>query len=88
MDTKGIIREAIVEALMLEIDPESLDDSEDLNAALGIDSVGFLEILVALENRFGLEFDEGTINRKNSNTIKKLSQMVDSILAQDKAAES
>lgn len=52
------LRQLYVQALRLHILPEDLPD-EGLLASLRIDSVSIMEIVIAIETRYGIELDLG-----------------------------
>ncbi len=59
--TKQTIREAVVAALKTvapEADASSLDDSERLRDALDLDSMDFLNFVIAMHKEFGVEIPE------------------------------
>lgn len=43
---------------------------------LGVDSIAFIEIVVAIEERYGFEFDDFMLNHENFGTILKISEYV------------
>jgi len=61
MDEKSIeqqIKEIIVERLFLKIQPEDIKDDDALMEKLGVDSVSVFEIVVGLEEVFGISFED------------------------------
>jgi len=70
------VKETIVEALMLNLEPEGIGDDEALSEKLGIDSVGFLEILTALEEEFDVEIRDPAVNRRTTGTVRQLAELV------------
>lgn len=56
-DIKAALREIFVETLRLPIDPIQVGES-DLVSRLGIDSIGLMEILTRVENRFHITIEE------------------------------
>ena len=58
MSLKDEIKQTIVEALMLDKNPQTIADDEDFRKQLGIDSVGFFEIIAAIEDRFEIVIEE------------------------------
>ena len=61
MDEKSIerrVKEIIVERLFLKITPEEIKDDDALMEKLGVDSVSVFEIVVGLEEVFGISFED------------------------------
>ena len=59
-EIKAALREILVETLRLPIDPIHVGES-DLVAQLGIDSIGLMEIITRVENRFHITVEEEDI---------------------------
>lgn len=65
-EVTSAIRQLIVERLHLKVEPQSIGADEPLfGEGLGLDSVEALEIVVALEERFGITVED-TENVKSS----------------------
>jgi len=75
-DIKERVKETIIEALMIDLPPEQLGDTDDLSEKLGIDSVGFLEILTALEEEFDISIQDVNVNRQSVGTVESLSCLI------------
>ncbi|HTX47080.1 MAG TPA: acyl carrier protein [Solirubrobacteraceae bacterium] len=57
-DVRGFIVEELKEQIELaELSPDALVDTLDLHASGIIDSLGLLELIAAVEDRFALEID-------------------------------
>ena len=54
-EIKVQIKELIRERLFLHIEPEQVKDDASLLEELGIDSIGLFELIVALEEEFGIK---------------------------------
>ncbi len=52
------IKELMIERLFLKIKPEDISDETLLMEQLGIDSVSVFEIVVGLEETFGISFED------------------------------
>jgi len=70
------VKRTVVEALMLDLAPEELGDDENLSEKLGLDSVGFLEVLTALEDEFDVEIENPGLTRLSAPTVRKLAEVV------------
>ena len=70
------VKRVIIETLMLELSPEELGEEDDLSDKLGLDSLGFLQVLTGLEEEFGIEIQDDQVNRKTVGTVRKLAELV------------
>ena len=70
------VRETIAGALRLTTALDALGDDDDLIAHLGVDSVGFLEILMALEEAFDVRILDASATRQSVGTVRKLAELV------------
>jgi acyl carrier protein len=64
--------------------PEALRDDADLHAA-GLSSYGTVELMVAIEEKFGVEFPDTLLTRATFGSINSVSAAVESLLGQDAA---
>lgn len=81
MDIKEKITQTI--ACVLSLDPESINNmSEDqtLNS-MGMDSLNSIDVVLSLEDEFGISFTEDELLLQNLNTINKLKQIIEQKLA-------
>lgn len=60
-DIRDRLKRVIVESLRLERAPESIPNNR-LREALDIDSVASLELLIWVENEFGITIDDSDLN--------------------------
>ena len=65
-------------------DPEALRDDADLHAA-GLSSYGTVELMVAIEEKFGVEFPDTLLTRATFGSINSVSAAVEFLLGQDAA---
>lgn len=67
----------LIEILRTEIlditDP--LTPQSDLFAA-GLDSMGIMQLLLAIEDQFGVVIDPGDLSRKNFSTVEKIACLI------------
>ena len=56
--TKAEIKDLLVERLFLRVKPEEIPDTAPLLESLGIDSVSLFELVVGLEDVYGITFEE------------------------------
>ena len=78
MVLEEIIREKLREIMQIE-NPEKLSTKEDLKER-GMDSLNAIELVVALEMEFGIEFSEEDLLVDNLCTIQKLVDTVEKYL--------
>jgi acyl carrier protein len=74
-EIKAALREIFVETLRLPIDPIHVGES-DLVAQLGIDSIGLMEIITRVENRFHITVEEEDISPSLVNSLETFSVYV------------
>lgn len=77
-DLKAQLRAMIVERLFLNVEPETVKDDENLMAQFGIDSVALFEIIVGLEDEFGITLDENDFSIATFETVDSIAAFVES----------
>ena len=78
-DEKSIeqtIKEIMVERLFLKMKPEELADDVQLMQELGVDSVSVFEIVVGLEEVYGISFDDDEFQIETFRTPKSIADYV------------
>jgi acyl carrier protein len=75
-NTERQIKEMIVERCFLDIAPEDIADEEDLMESVGLDSVQILEVVVGLEDVFGVTFEDADFDLDNFRTVEAISDYV------------
>lgn len=78
MEIEKLVREKLREIMQIE-NPEQLSAEEDLKE-YGMDSLNAIELVVALEMEFGIEFSEEDLLVDNLCTIQKLVDTVNKYL--------
>lgn len=79
------IRALIVEALQLEgIEPGAIEVDVPIfeNPRLGIDSVDALELVVALQKRYGVRIDDQNLAREVLRTVETMATFVETARAE------
>lgn len=76
-DLKAQLRTMIVERLFLNVEPEAVKDDEDLMEQFGIDSVALFEIIVGLEDDFGITLDESDFSVATFATVDSIAAFVE-----------
>ena len=70
------LKSMIVDRLFLKVRPEEVETNVPLMDAYGVDSVSLLELVVGLEEAFGIRLDDGDFNVKNFATVAALRDFV------------
>lgn len=77
------VRRLIVERLKLEIDPNSIDPAAPLfGAGLGLDSIDALELVLGVEQEFGVKIEDQEVGSQALASVEALSAFVAGKLAQ------
>ena len=70
------LKELIVERLFLKIEPGDIGDEDNLMEDHGIDSVQVLEIVVGLEEDYGVSFEDEDFDIEVFQTVKSIASFV------------
>ena len=70
------IKELLVERLFLKIPPATIGDDDDLGETLGVDSVAIFEIVVGLEEEYGLTFEDEDFDIAVFRTVRSIAEFV------------
>lgn len=76
---KGDLKRLIIETLrMEEISPEDITDDEPLfgDEGLGLDSVDALELVVHIEEKYGIQIEDEEVGRKVFASIDALADFI------------
>lgn len=79
MDTASIeskLKNMIVERLFLQVAPDAIDTDASLIDAYGVDSVCLLELVVGLEEAFGIVIEDGDFDVRNFISVAALRDFV------------
>jgi len=79
MDTATIeakLKEMIVERLFLQVAPADIQTDASLIDAYGVDSVCLLELVVGLEEAFGIVIEDGDFDVRNFISVAALRDFV------------
>jgi acyl carrier protein len=71
------LRRLIVEDLYVEIPPEQIGLDDGLRTVVGLDSIGFAELRVRCEARFGVQIDDEDYTPENFGSIRRLADVID-----------
>ncbi len=88
--TSREVKEMIIEALQLDgLTPEQMGDHSQLfGGALGLDSIDALELVVALETRYGIKIDSEEIGQEAFASVAALEGFVDKLRASEGAGQA
>jgi acyl carrier protein len=76
------VRRLIVDRLKLEIDPTSIDPGAPLfGAGLGLDSIDALELVLGVEQEFGVKIEDQEVGSQALASVDALATFVASKLA-------
>jgi acyl carrier protein len=70
------IKEMMVERLFLKIKPEQISDEGLLTEELGLDSVSIFEIVVGLEEAFGISVEDQEFKLESFQSVRKIADFV------------
>ena len=70
------IKEMVVERLFLKVAPEELASDASLIDDYGVDSVALLELVVGLEEVFGIVVEDDDVDLANFSSVKALAEFV------------
>lgn len=77
-DLKSRIKNLIVERLFLDVTPESIGDSDNLMESLGVDSVALFELVVGLEDEFGIHMEDVDFKIDSFRSVDTIAEFVES----------
>lgn len=75
--TKQEIKELLVERLFLRLQPEEIGDNVPLLESLGIDSVALFELVVGLEDVYGITFEEDEFRLSLFKDVESIADFVE-----------
>ena len=75
MDIEGSLKELIVERLFLDIDPQEIETEEAL-LEYGVDSFLLLELIVAMEEMFEVQFEQADITAEALRSVATLTELI------------
>ena len=81
-DRRPLIRRIVAEHGKLTVDETALDDTTSLYS-VGLTSHASVNLMLALEDEFDVEFPERLLKRSTFESILQLSEALDSLLGTD-----
>lgn len=78
-DLKSRIKHLIVDRLKLEITPESIGDDTPLfgDSGLGLDSIDALEMVLGIEQEFGVRIEDEEVGSRALESIEALAGFIE-----------
>ena len=70
------LKEMIVDRLFLKVKPAEIPTDVSLMETYGVDSVSLLELVVGLEEAFGVQIEDGDFNVRNFVSVAALRDFV------------
>lgn len=70
------LKNMLVERLMLKMQPAEIEDADDLIEKWGLESVQLMEIVIGLEEVFGIELGDDEFSVKKFRTIANIATVV------------
>ena len=76
-ELKSQIKQAIVRSLKLPIDPNDIDSAAPLfGAGLGLDSIDALELVLGVEQAFGVKIEDEEMGAQALSSVTSLAEFV------------
>ena len=75
MNVETSLKELIVDRLFLDIDATEIETDTPLSE-YGVDSFLLLELIVAMEEQYGIKFDQSDINAETLQSVKTIAELV------------
>lgn len=70
------LKEMMVERLFMRVSPAEIEEDKSLIDQYGVDSVSLLELVVGIEEEFGVEVDDDEFSVTNFETVANLAAFV------------
>ena len=75
MSIESSLKELIVERLFLDLDPTEIEDETEL-VEYGVDSFLLLELIVAMEELFEIQFEQADITTETLKAVRALADLI------------
>jgi acyl carrier protein len=80
------LRRMLVNDLFVDVPADEIGEDHGLQAMVGLDSVGFLELRVLCENRFGVQIADSDFGPDNFRSIGGIADLIVRLKTPEKAA--
>jgi acyl carrier protein len=84
-DLIATLRRTIVQDLFVEINEEDIGLDDGLRTVVGLDSVGFVELRVLCERRFGVEIRDEDYTPENFSSMRRVANLIERLQNQKKS---
>lgn len=74
------LKELVIEVMQLKIAPEAISDTANLFDDCGLDSTSVIDLIVGLEQKFGISIDDDELDVKLFQDLSKLTEFVEAKL--------
>ncbi|MGW3263630.1 acyl carrier protein [Streptomyces sp. NPDC001056] len=81
MSASDTIRKILVSHIYVEVPVEQIGEQDSLRDVLGVDSLGFVELRVQLEEAFGIAISDDDFTPEHFATVATLTSLVESLKA-------
>lgn len=81
MAVLDVIKSILIDDVFVEVPAEEIHPEDGLRDVLGLDSVGFVELRVQCEARFGIEISEADFAPENFGTVGQVVDLVERLSA-------
>lgn len=71
------MRELLVNDLFVELPADEIGVQDSLRDVVGVDSLGFAEIMATLEDKYGIKIEDGEFSPENFGTLERLADLVE-----------
>jgi acyl carrier protein len=80
-DVAATIKHLFVSDLFVEIPEDQISLDDGLQSVLGLDSLGFIELRLLCEQRFGIQIADPDFSPDNFRSIRRLTTLIEGLLA-------
>jgi acyl carrier protein len=80
------LRQMLVDDLFVEMAPAQIGLDDGLRTVVGLDSVGFVEVRVLCERRFGVQIGDEDYTPDNFSSVRRLASLIERLQSARNAA--
>ncbi|MFJ9927099.1 MULTISPECIES: acyl carrier protein [Streptomyces] len=81
MSASGTIKKILVSDIYVEVPVEQIGEQDSLRDVLGVDSLGFVELRVQLEEAFDIAISDDDFTPEHFASVASLTSLVESLKA-------
>jgi acyl carrier protein len=85
-DLIAALRRMIVNDLFVETKEDQIGLDDGLRTVVGLDSLGFIEMRVLCEQRFGIQISDDDYTPENFSSIRRVANLVDRLQTRQRTA--